>query len=674
MSAVPISTEEHRPFDLTATLPSIETMRDAVATMALCGEEFDQVQQMIETTRASCTGAIEEEFQHRTFALKGEHTRADEELHTIEQAIEDARKNRILLADLQQKKRALEREVAVTEQEVRKKKVAAEREEFRRLLDQSDNRVQSAQHRLTEEQKAAAEKQHEVWQKQLEEIDRRVGILQEHLAEIDVRLAQARARAAPLVERNITRTVAGFLLWVGYGSFAAIGSTIALLLPALRDDKAPLAQILAAVRVTIAGFPKAWGIGRVFVASLLVFVVGVVLFAGFVVAMDWVLRRFDHGWRRESMRRRPKRGSDRAPGNQALDAQLSATIPEVRRSSYVQLLAALPYVVITGALTCLLAASAHPAFVHTTKTNAIPASIVATYIGTVLALLMTASFVMYILEVLDRRAKEIAAQTVVRPSWKTGWEFMVIPFVLVGALLYTMFQTDRVQAVWGAIAIFMLLSCLAVAYGVVYRGIFYDIIRLERDRDRILKAIAEARSVTEPEPADTDGIVEARNAVNAAREQRDHIDALQYPGLYVERRDSGAWYRRFLSVGPAKPPVVPFDLRLVDLTDAEAAPEESRRLIELSSEISENEREMVRATSSLDLADLPKLGDRKRELETGRAKIVASRDALEFQRHRALWELNGQIESLMIDLRAAFDIAKTVEPAVSRIAAEARKS
>lgn len=311
MSAVPITGEEdHRPFDLSATLPSIETMRDAVATMALCGEEFEQVRAMIEATRTSCEKSIAEEFHHRTFSLRRDVARAEEELRAVEQSIEEARNNRVRLAELQQKKSSLERLVAGILQEIRKKKTSAEREEFKRLLDQSNNRVRSAEDRLTEEAKAAKLEQHDVWKKQSEEIDRRVQILGERLRELDERLKEARDRAAPLIRRNITRTVAGFLLWVGYGSFAAIGSTIALLLPTLSNDKAPLAHILGAVRSTVAGFPSDWSIGVVFVVSLIVFFIGAVLFGAFVVGVDWLLQRSipNGDAKRVESRARPRAG------------------------------------------------------------------------------------------------------------------------------------------------------------------------------------------------------------------------------------------------------------------------------------------------------------------------------------------------------------------------------
>jgi len=325
-----------------------------------------------------------------------------------------------------------------------------------------------------------------------------------------------------------------------------------------------------------------------------------------------------------------------------------------------------------GAMTCLLAASAHnpPPGTPPGSINAVPASIVATYIGTVLALLMTSSFVMYVLKIVERRVEAVAAQATSRPSWKTGWEFFVIPFVLVGALLYATADTLPAQRVWGPIAIFMLLSCLAVAYGVVYRGIFYDIDRLERERDKYLRAIAEARAITEPDLEDTSAVSEARDALRVAKEYRKQLNSLQWPGLVDDGEAEG--FRFFRWRRPA-PPAVRFDLSLAVLTDAEAAPAESKLLAQFNAEMSDAERELAGVMAALQGVDMLRLFDQKSEIENHRAQVDAHRVALEFERRRADWELSAQIDNMAMDLRAAFDVAKTVEPAVSRIAAGARK-
>ncbi len=671
MPAIPMG-DERPPFDLTVVLPNIEMLRDTAASMALCGNTFDDVRTMLESKRTACANAIAAEYEHRTFDLRRQINAAGEAAKNIEKLIDDAKNNRIQIAAAEQKRLDLHREIAALQQEIRKKKVAAEREEFKRLLDKTNERVRSAEDRLTEEQKTAFQRQHETWQKQSIELDRRVRIFEDRIAELDQCLAQARERAKPLVERHITRTVAGFLLWVGYGSFAAIGSTIALLLPPLNDQKAPLAQILGAVRGAVAGFPRTWGVGSVFLVSLVVFFLGLVAFCALILGLDWLLQKFDLDWKREA-RRGGARNKDRSRSSSLLEAQLSAaSLPVVRRGSYVQLIAALPYIMITGAITCLLAASAHNAVPGTPpgNVNAVPASIVATYIGTVLALLMTSSFVMYVLKIIERRVEGVAAQSTSRPSWKTGWEFFVIPFVLVGSLTYAMTQTEASQRVWGPIAVFMLLSCLAVAYGVVYRGIFYDIDCLERERARCLRAVAEAKSITEPDLEDTSAVCDARDALRTAKQYRDRIDSLQWPGLV---NDAAGEAPRFFRWRRPAVPAVPFDLSLAVLTDAEAAPKESQDLLQLNARMSDAEQDLARATAASQGVDPLRLYDQMSEIDQRREQAESRREALEFERHRADWELNGQIENMLIELRAAFDVARTVEPAVSRIAAAVRK-
>src|SRR5260221_10202160 len=126
MSAIS-PTEDLRPFDLSVMLPNIETLRDTVATMALCGETFKDVYQMLEAKRASCITAIEEEFQHRTFDLRRQITAADEATKKLEELIAGARRDSVRVAELQTKKLDLQRDIAAVQQEIRKTKTAAER-------------------------------------------------------------------------------------------------------------------------------------------------------------------------------------------------------------------------------------------------------------------------------------------------------------------------------------------------------------------------------------------------------------------------------------------------------------------------------------------------------------------------------------------------------------------
>ena len=637
-----------------------ESLRESVTTMALCGRTFEEIRTFFAAATEHEEADVDLEFQQRTFSSKGKVAQTEFEIAAAEAALAAAQENRERDATLRSRRSEAERRLSRLKETVRRKQRDAERQRFREVLDGAATRLRDTEQRLTEQQRAAKEQQYDLWTQQQQENERRATTESTALQELDTALADARRRLAPLIERRITKTVAGFLLWVGYGSFAAIGSTIALLLPSIGDDSSPLAQILTSVRAVLAGFPSGWPLLGVLGASLALMLAVVAMFGALVWGNDRLLQRFDGDWRREA--RLAGRGKGKNSNKEKTRRfEIGNLQPvEIRRTAYVQMLASLPYVVVTGALTCLLAASAHPAGRALLSTapakTSVSASIVATYLGTVVALLTTASFIMYIIRIIDPRDASASAGA----RWRDGWEFLLIPIVLVIAIVHAAATTTNGSAqVWGSLALFMLLSCLAVAHGVIFRGLFYDVDRIERERKRSVRLISELRSSAPPEVEDTDEITETRETLHAQREQYEQLESsLNWPGLIQEEEPSDhGWLRRRKKA--VAPPISPHRFAV---PDDEAAPDELETIGKLSEEIESIDRDLALVSASVAGLDTARLAARRDELLAELNRARAEADSLEFARRRALSELRSRRQSRMIEVRAIYDLAERVRP------------
>jgi hypothetical protein len=279
-------------------------------------------------------------------------------------------------------------------------------------------------------------------------------------------------RAERLAARSITQTVAGFLLWLGYGSVAATGAVLALMMNG--GDSGQFVVIIEAWRgiVDSIGLSSVWqklvaGVGLV---AVLLALVG----SSIVAAERWLLKKRED-WNRDEQRNR--------------DPQVNLSPQSITRKTYTQFIAILPFLFGAGIIATIL--SVTPVHKEGGRSETVLTSVLPTlgyaFVGIVIAFLATAVFVMYVVRIIEPRSKDSEERTNVL---KAGWEFVVPPLVLVVAVAATPFilnssaSTPAVHIVageWVPWAAFMLMSSLALACGVVYHGVFKDA-KMARER------------------------------------------------------------------------------------------------------------------------------------------------------------------------------------------------
>lgn len=253
------------------------------------------------------------------------------------------------------------------------------------------------------------------------------------------------ARASKLNDRMITKTVAGFLAWLGYATVPATGAVLAML---LEGSKFSLDWVLI-VASTFANEIHGPSFVRFF-ALVAFFGVCLALLLGSVLLVDSLVSRFDDNWTEPEI-------------NNTVRIQLGAG--GITRRSYVRLLASLPYV-LAGCM--LVAFVATAGSVSRPEMRSLLPTITNACIGSAIALLATAVLMMYAIRIIEPREAGVA-KTVRR-----AWEFVVAPLAMIVAVAVAVSLPTADRLRWGGWTLFMLLSSLSLAYGLVYHGIYKD--------------------------------------------------------------------------------------------------------------------------------------------------------------------------------------------------------
>jgi hypothetical protein len=302
------------------------------------------------------------------------------------------------------------------------------------------------------------------------------------------------AREAQLRAYWITRTVAGFLLWLGYASVVATGAVLAMLMSGAKAFE--FQPLVAGTRVLVTSvFPSLPLWTRLFIAlGLLVALARIVVFV--FVRTDKLLRKH-WDW-----------GNDKKVRGDAT-AQMAPQALTPR--TYARFIATLPFAFTVGVLIVILALA--PASTDQNGGTAALTSIFPTvgysFIGITIAFLSTAIFVMYFIHLLRPRAEGV-------PVLRRGWEFAVPPLLLITALAVTAFRSDVPATRWLPWAAFMLLSSLALAGGLVFHGLFKDA-KVARDRIRKLDKRIERLTGVPADEDDDENETEASPQVSERR-------------------------------------------------------------------------------------------------------------------------------------------------------------
>ena len=253
-------------------------------------------------------------------------------------------------------------------------------------------------------------------------------------------------RASKLNDRMITKTVAGFLAWLGYATVPATGAVLAML---LEGSKFSLDWVLIVAGTFGREIP-----GPSFVRFFVLvafFGVCLLLLLGSVLLVDKLVSRFDDNWPEQDL-------------SNGVTIQLGGG--GITRRSYVRLLASLPYV-FAGCMLVAFVASAGSVSAPKELQSLLP-TITNAVIGSAIALLATAVLMMYAIRIIEPR--EAGVVNTVRRAW----EFVVAPLAMIIAVAVAVSLPTADRLRWGGWTLFMLLSSLSLAYGLVYHGIYKD--------------------------------------------------------------------------------------------------------------------------------------------------------------------------------------------------------
>ncbi len=336
------------------------------------------------------------------------------------------------------------------------------------------------------------------------------GRIEEEQKEINERLKSMRYF-------GVTKTTAGFLIWAGYFSLAAISTVVGLLIASpqkksigssLISDhmKEVINMVISGVGNLVHGEFKllivkdyALKVG-LFIGTVFCILIVVTLIT---LLMDRLLNKFDVSWGKKP--RKPLKKSDSATSGKLTDL----LFPSLNRELYKNVLAAIPVIVIATVIVIFLSlvgvepipTSASNGAVAFKVKDAWADGLTSTYYGMAITLLAISGALLY-------------AQRFIEPRWLKyldnnhppnlnkklagHQEFLIITGLLLVALLACAVlpsghALDRVSLF--AVALFMCAMSLGLAYGLIYRGLFREGDHLEGKRQGYRNLIDEYSAI-----------------------------------------------------------------------------------------------------------------------------------------------------------------------------------
>ena len=353
------------------------------------------------------------------------------------------------------------------------------------------------------------------------EFNRRIEVCKTEKEKIETQLEKAQEYAEKLKTIGITRTSATFLFVAGFISIGGVGSVISSLLQGRDPGTDVLFQIIANLdKILNALVPARFAALApafkpfLFILLLLLFLI---FFYVLVRVVDWLVQRFDAAWKPNSNAQEERESIKPVNDNKTLQeqfagfttsalsikSQLSAFISlDLDRRDYTKLVASFPYIFLGGLLVFLLSG---------TDPNGKVVSLTTAYVGVIFALLATSVSLLYVTKIIEPRWAHAASEnTSQKPDGNneeakktravirharlnrelTGLFLLMVLSLLIAAFMptynqrwnyFNAFQMKLI--VWGVLALFMSLSSLGLAYGIIQRGIFRDLDVLIRRRN-----------------------------------------------------------------------------------------------------------------------------------------------------------------------------------------------
>jgi hypothetical protein len=521
---------------------SVEELQDIAVGLAFADEGEQNIINELETLHQNRTQDLErqyraqEGFQRTLIAITS--GKISRETNTLTDAMAKASALEDEERRLKDEVQILSNEINLNLQELTQERLQHEHDffeaEIRRL--QSRQRQKEAVEDVCEEF-ALAEKVYELkqrqWQLNQTEFKRIADDADAEKKNVEKHLEEVRGRLNRFQQLGVSRTTAGFLVHAGYASFAAVGALIAGFFHQRQGSGGDfLSRIIGGIRNLIGLSEGGWAVWPSLFNLVLLIGFGILVVTATTVIMNWLIGKLDSNWPRGSARgRRSEQSRSIADLFKRVTARLGSLFqknnqdtqqssrnrsakqdePQLDRRAFVQLLAHMPYVIGAALVFFFLASLGLSNNGQPAGTAIAPLEISSTYIGVIFLTLTTSVAILYVTNVIEPRwlryenrqqfakaqSESAPAQgqgdTQVPPKDQNGlsqilklnWEFLVLVAVLIASLALAAFlPIDPRFNSWalGSVAIFMSLSSLGLAYGLVQRGLFKDFDVLEGKR------------------------------------------------------------------------------------------------------------------------------------------------------------------------------------------------
>lgn len=507
---------------------SIEILRETAVRMGLVGVPIGDAFAPLEKAYSARVKAARIRYEARKLPLADRLRTVERDRNHVANGPAEIERLRREILPLEVRRAQLSAEIALLQERATGRQRRDAEEHWRTVYGALRTRIEASPRQLLDDELAVARAisdfRRELWTLDRDELQRRRHVLDAELKEVERDIAVAAARVECLKKRHVTKTSSGFMVWAGYTALAAVGAVIGYLLQVDENRPDPLSSAFAAIAGVMAeisdDFLDALGI------FLIVTLGSLMLVGGLVKATDWFLGRFfDREWPRG------KRGGRR--GGKGKDAGPIFQLPrgEVRRGSFVQLVASFPFVFV-GALTMFLLGWSGAA-----SPQSIAGGLVSSYFGAAVALLVTAVNVLYVVQVVWPRwlASDTPVsggrKSILRDNPELAVLLALVPLsFLMTAVMGERWQPERLA--WAVVALFMAASSFALAHGIVARGVFKDQEVLESRRRTLLRDI----ELLSTRPLLGDGIfddlVAVREQMTRRRQEAEEFDLVSL--LYFE--------------------------------------------------------------------------------------------------------------------------------------------
>jgi hypothetical protein len=499
--------------------------------------------------------------------------RIQKEDDRVEQLLTGLNRSREEKDDLQASLRRLDVQIVTSLQEIRKLRLRHGKEFFEKqgeYLDQErENTKQEVIQDIRDRREIAEEVyklQKDHWEENKDEFERRAKLFEGELSRAESQLDVARRRTSKLHELGISRTTANFLIWVGYISLAGVGGVIGSFFQMRQTSQTDFLSLVFRGFINLVHLtqPATSGQGswRIIFAPLPLvgLVVTYLLVIGLIILfMDGRLKKFDPTWGGVGERGRKGRGQ-RSQSNLLDRFSSYIPTPDVDRKSYRQLLAYFPFIVLATLVVWLFSAGI-PQTGSTAGAGTSPGApdptlgLATAYLGVIFTLLSTSAALLYATKIIEPRWRKFEDKgqdgRVFDRYLRLNWEVALLMVLLIAALIITavlptgpapvpgtaptsgQFAVEQYNMFsLGAVAVFMCLCSLGLAYGLIQRGMFRDedyferkrqIYRLQIEKNRVGPTLFEIFDRYEPAE-------EVKSLLNNYRDARHLLD--EYRMIY----------------------------------------------------------------------------------------------------------------------------------------------